>query len=131
MQQETNLNRGEIDEMIFPAVDLLNRKGYETNFSCSGHIEINQYEGTYIIFTEKDFPFLPGGFVMETLKQKEFSAPTEKEMKKGFVWHIEPVTVYRLTNEHKETDPYNLYAEILKANLDLLQWAIALPDKNK
>lgn len=129
--QETNLNRGEIDEMIFPAVDLLNRKGYETKFSCSGHIEINQYEGTYIIFTEKDFPFLPGGFVMETLNLLDFSAPTEADKKKGLLQHIEPVTLYKLVSETAETNPYNLYAEILKANLDLLQWAIALPDKNK
>ena len=117
--------------MIFPAVDLLNRKGYETIGSCSGHYGELQYPETYIMFTEKDFPFLPGGFVMETLNLLDFSAPTEADKKKGLLHHIEPVTVYRLTNEHKETDPYNLYAEILKANLDLLQWAIALPDKNK
>ena len=27
-----------IDEMILPAIILLNKKGYTTNFSCSGHI---------------------------------------------------------------------------------------------
>ena len=128
--QETNLNRGEIDEMIFPAVELLNRKGYKTKFSCSGHFDINEYEGTYIIFVEREFPFLPGGFVMETLNLKDFSAPTEADKKKGLLYHIEPITLYKLTNETTETNPYNLYAEILKANLDLLQWAIALPDKN-
>lgn len=130
MKLESNLNRDEIDEMIFPAVELLNKKGYETIGSCSGHYGELQYPETYIIFAENEFPFLPGGFVLEKQNRKAFSAPTKKDMKKGFVWHIEPVTVYSLTNEHKETNPYNLYAEILKANLDLLQWAIALPDKN-
>ena len=68
---------------------------------------------------------------METLNLLDFSAPTEADKKKGMFQHIEPVTLYKLVSETAETDPYNLYAEILKANLDLLQWAIALPDKNK
>ena len=131
MKLESNLNRDEIDEMIFPAVELLNKKGYETKFSCSGHFDINRYEGTYIIFYENDFPFLPAGFVMESLPAKDFSEPTAEERKNGFLWHIEPVTIYRLKKERFGTNRYKLFSEILKANLDLLQWAMKLPDKNK
>ena len=80
-----HLNMVEIDEFIAPAIFLLNQKGYETSYSCSGHMypflgyiyrhagsdreeKVVSYETDctqcYIVFKEVyEFPIeLPEGF---------------------------------------------------------------------
>ncbi len=49
----------EVDEMIAPVILLLNKKGYQTIYSCSGHLypsyemaETNSSDQCYIVFKE-------------------------------------------------------------------------------
>ena len=48
-----------VDELIAPAISIFNKKGYKTQFCCSGHITLddeNSYNmnlGTYIVFYDQ------------------------------------------------------------------------------
>lgn len=50
-----------LDELMIPAITVLNKKGYSTKFCCSGHYP--GYNQTYIMFEEYvEIPSLPNGF---------------------------------------------------------------------
>lgn len=55
----------EIDELIYETIKILNKKGYKTEYCCSGHL-YDEPIGTYITFDKKVMiPSLPTGFRFE------------------------------------------------------------------
>lgn len=57
----------EVDEAIIPALRVLNKKGYKTEFSCAGHFH-EECPNTYIKFKEDYSEFIklpPEGFELE------------------------------------------------------------------
>jgi hypothetical protein len=66
----------ELDELIAPTIITLNKKGYITEFCCSGHW-YKEHINTYIVFADEDYipKELPHGFVLEkgrnTIRYKE------------------------------------------------------------
>lgn len=67
-----------IDELIIPSIAILNQKGYETVFSCSGHVADDYIDGEcvpndncYIAFKDNIIELLPSnysipdGFIIE------------------------------------------------------------------
>lgn len=58
--------KDEIDELILPIIEILNDKGYETLYCCSGHIGTSTSNCCYIVFKAECLPnTLPKGFVLE------------------------------------------------------------------
>ena len=103
----------QIDEMMLPTISLLNKKGYRTVFCCSGHaydLLNNPYMffETYICFENYvSLPNIPDGFH----RNGDFYGGRFSIGKNIFDdW----------------SDTYR-QAELLKNNLILLEWALALP----
>lgn len=67
----------EVDELIAPVIQVLNRKGYRTIYCCSGHPEFwkNTFAGTYIMFSEPyhklETFYFPKDFFMDDDESKE------------------------------------------------------------
>lgn len=61
-----NMKLVEIDELLIPTIFLLNRKGYITEFCCSGHID--EPYGGYVAFKEPIFQNIPTKEVFEKAK---------------------------------------------------------------
>ena len=103
----------QIDEMLLPTISLLNKKGYHTRFCCSGHVYdllSNPYMffETYICFESYvKLPSIPEGFHHNgDYYEGRFSI--SKNIFDDWI------------------DTYR-QAELLKNNLILLEWALALP----
>lgn len=135
----------EIDEVIAPIIRELNRKGYTTKFSCSGHPYYSVNEAftkteetakgfVGLIKTEKcenaDFPtrvlylLADNDFyiLFDGVSQKDFETP----LPDGFSWDDDDTIRYAYT----ETDVYEFLEERLKASKALYKWAVMLPPKH-
>ncbi len=101
----------ELDEMIAPAVIELNRKGYFTDFCCSGHW-YNEGIHTYLVFEDAECvpDTLPKGFFLETKNDK---------------YAIFPKNNSEIEDECKK----HLY--IMKLNHNLTEWAFSLPSREE
>ena len=55
-------SNAEIDILIAKSIEILNKKGYETRFCCSGHLKKGKETCAYITFKDfyDDFPYLYG-----------------------------------------------------------------------
>ena len=65
IEQSLSTNCFEVDDLIAPAISSLNRKGYKTAFSCSGHPDTgHDPEIAYIAFTFGGITpeYLPAGW---------------------------------------------------------------------
>lgn len=61
-------NLVEIDELMIPTIQILNQKGYITEFCCSGHYTLSNNCRTYIRFEDGiDIPSVPNGFKKENV----------------------------------------------------------------
>ncbi|MBQ6501541.1 MAG: hypothetical protein IJI87_09240 [Mogibacterium sp.] len=94
-------NHFEVDDLIAPAIAVLNQKGYKTAFCCSGHSDcLHNPELAYIAF--------------------EFGGITPETLPHGWQWVCDGQMEY----EYEEVS-----LEIIAAVMtDLLAWAEALPD---
>jgi len=102
----------EIDELMFPIIKILNKKGYYTRYCCSGHI-YHISTTTYIKFQEGvKLPNLPNDF---------------KADKDNF---RDGLTIRKDYIQYQE-DEVKLYEEILKSSLVLMAWANKLPSMIK
>jgi len=88
-----------IDELLVPTITILNKKGYKTKYSCSGH-SYQENPNCYIMFQSK-IPSVPKGFKSEG-----------KLIRKMF-------------REHGTS----LFKDINQTAIKLLEWANELPRK--
>lgn len=110
----------EIDDLMLPAIKMLNEKGYMTEFCCSGHV----YDNGCNIYVTLD------GFMLEVLTMEEI-----EEMKQMLPspWEVEIDQFERLffSRDIKKDWEYKLvvetYEDILKANLEFLKFVEKLP----
>lgn len=99
----------EVDELIAPVISILNKKGYHTEYCCSGHmvgIYTNDYgipnDDCYIKFKNyHDFKVIPDGFDYDV----------------GDIYTIRKYYI---------GDSLSVYYSILETMKDLLEWAINL-----
>ena len=124
----------EIDELIAPVIQVLNRKGYITRFCCSGH-PVDRYLRTeeqkakdtrdtymdfisYIAFEEGiTLPVLPSGFVVEPAEPNNSSS--------GLV----AKKMYCIDNAF-DNQVYERARSMLETMKQLYEWALDLPDFN-
>lgn len=101
------------DQMVAPMI-ILNRKGYETEFCCSGHV----YEGiitSYVKFKEPIFK------LHELINEYKLNPD---------IFSIEGDKIIRINEMYKEVDnPIRAQRLINRFCEELLEWAIKLPDK--
>ena len=99
----------DIDELLLPAIILLNEKGYCTEYCCSGHFHQVRYGSAYIAFAEfverKSFSSLPKGFKMD-------KDPSKKS-----------VVIRR---EFKTKDQHKLHRQVTESAIDVMNWAMGL-----
>jgi hypothetical protein len=95
----------DIDELLLPAIILLNDKGYCTKYCCSGHYFNRERGSAYILFEDfvegKAFKTIPKGFKKEKGNSKE--------------------VVIRRDFHAKE--PNAMHREALEISRDVLEWA--------
>ena len=136
----------EIDELIAPTIQMLNRKGYITGGCCSGHSLKNtlspingKFElingrvyNTHIVFKEGvSLPILPPGFVAERkpifppefLPDDNYTYTLESLMELA----IGSVLVIR-KSVFDGVDFFETSRNILETNEQLYKWASYLPD---
>lgn len=113
----------ELDDMILPVIKLLNIKGYQSAYCCSGH----SYEkicDTYISFESDSIPsYLPSGFELE-----------DEDCYKAHGWRFEDKlgTDIGIRKYHGENlNEYDLHKDICKTMMDLVDWAKELPNINE
>jgi len=95
----------EVDELMIPAIIELNKKGYYTEFCCSGHI-YDVSAGGYIKFAE--------GIEIET-------PPNGWEIESAL---MDDTTIIRYTFESE--DKLDKYIEIMEAMQSLMCWVLLL-----
>ena len=101
-------NGFEVDDLIAPAVSILNKKGYRTAFCCSGHSDAGHHlELAYISFWFGEAPpeYLPEGWYWDSDGQMEY--------------------------EYEHADPNALQNEIERVMSALSAWTDGLPDLNE
>lgn len=95
----------DIDELLLPAIQLLNVKGYFTESCCSGHFYEYPHESAYITFEDfvdkKHFQTMPKGFHID----KDYS--DKVVIRRGL----------------KGEDEYDFHRAAVEASLDVLAWA--------
>lgn len=91
----------EVDDLIIDAVMVLNKKGWTTEYSCSGHNDESRIN-TYIKF-EKMPPTSPVGFFQDNMK------------------------CIRFKNRDKNLGGLRGFDLLLVANRNLYKWALELP----
>lgn len=101
----------EIDELLIPTIIMLNRKGYVTEYCCSGHY-YEDYPNCYITFYADMAPVtagLPRGFKVEYSGSE--NQPT--------------LTIRRTFRRRQERA---LFTDILNTAIRLYDWALLLPE---
>lgn len=134
--------RFDVDFMIAKTIQLLNRKGYFTEFSCSGHakkddyVEVEDLDGNiipdlyvtdyyneiYISFRKGTIlPTLPDGFHLESSENREsiycyIDCDEDIKNDDGIKGKRERLKILR---------------KLIKKNYELFMWAKSLPNLNK
>ncbi len=127
----------EVDELIAPVIARLNKRGYQTKYSCSGHhysdkVLINGIEGyqfygymenmeAYILFEKVyDFPPLPSGWENEIFMTNDEDEEYDVEP------HIPRTRLsYELTPDIDVWDFYQYQIEIFR---EFDNWVKSLPN---
>lgn len=103
----------EVDDLILPAISMLNKKGYHTNYCCSGHLYGDQgYIRFYVYFKE--------GCMPDNLPEI-FKVCTDSFSEKLVIRY----------KDDKFTSGIGLerYKQILDINLAFYEWVNKLPKK--
>lgn len=107
------------DELILPTVIELNKKGYKTQFSCSGHIwdedgEKDKLYGTYLVFKNADdLPKPPKSFHYKTVPQDGYIGLYLNDKRERI---------------HDSDSIEKVYKRLLDINYELLLWANSLEE---
>ena len=122
---------GKVDEMIFPTIETLNKKGYYTSYSCSGHYK--RGGEIHVMFDPEvkaeQFQTVPAGFEIKTVQHGEMRELTQAEIAAGYVIQIEYVFSVIISKQIPAGNECQQFVNILQANAALLQWAIELPNR--
>jgi hypothetical protein len=103
-----------IDENIAPAIIELNRKGYATEFSCSGHFN-RSYLDNYISFSVGvQLDNAPEGFELEKRQDED-----------GKIHHVVRLNIS--DEEWEKVSTEDRILAITRNNLAVLRWARGLP----
>lgn len=113
----------EIDELMVPAIRLLNEKGYMTEFCCGGHIYDNGCT-SYVLLDS----------LMSEILEDEDIAKIRELLPES--WEIEFDSMGRWNFRHCIEKDYahqfyvETYEDILEANVDFLHFVQQLPELN-
>ena len=115
------------DKPLAPTISLLNRKGYKTIASCSGHYYVNYQTDkahTYILFDKVyEFKSLPEKFTKEVSSDND----DHKRISIDYVYDR-----YKLeNNESVLKKEYELITEIENICQKLYEWVESLPDNKE
>jgi len=110
----------EVDDMFLPAIRLLNQKGYNTEYCCSGHTEENG-GNSYISFS------------FENDDEQEINLQKELEnllpLPNGYKFDMIDIKGYCIRRNYStDLSTAEFHKEILKNALATLIWAENLPD---
>ena len=98
----------EVDELLLPTIIELNKKGYTTEYCCSGHY-YDKCKNTYIKFCDwVELPSTPNGFKVETNK------------------HDDSITIRK-----DYADNETVFEDICKSVVELYEWAKSLEEKEE
>ena len=109
-------NLVEIDENLLESIILLNKKGYTTDYCCSGHI-FDACSAYISFFSQIILPSLPNGFDYDWNIHPVINK--EKQLENGH---------YAIRKSLVENNNILKQKEILQAGLDVLDWAMNLPE---
>ena len=110
----------EIDENFIEAIILLNKKGYYTRFCCAGHPNTKDVHQSYIMFEDGSLlPYLPKGYLYD--KDRHTHIDRSECDDRGLSIRIE---------FEERDDLFKLQKEILENAINVLDWAMSLPDRN-
>jgi hypothetical protein len=110
----------EIDEIFLESIIILNKKGYKTNYCCSGHLI--KEGASYIAFPLNIIlPFLPNDFIYSKVQDKALYPHIDWDKRE---LDINQYSIMKIVNTKDITARQK---EILKSAINVLDWAIALP----
>lgn len=105
-----------VDELLLPTIIILNKKGYYTESSCSGHLYESSFPTTYILFNQNiELPNIPNGYEI-------------RENGCGNVEIYKDIAKQNNTWYFKSKD--EIFSLIFENSKDLLKWAQELPIHN-
>ncbi len=136
----------EVDENIAESISLLNKKGYYTRYSCSGHVKDPRMYEMYRVKKSDEFDDKNLGFIVKDNKDDyEILMPNRYTsiyvmFDKKYEFKNLPIGFYTLNDEvttiYKDIMYYennikkksnDIQNEIDKSNLELLEWVKTLP----
>ena len=136
----------EVDEEIVESISLLNKKGYRTRYSCSGHVKDPRMYEMYRVKKSEEFDDKDLGFIVKDNKDDyEILMPNRytsiyvmfdkkyefDNLPNGFyILDDEVTTIYKdimyYENNIKKKSS-DIESEIKKSNVELLEWVKSLP----
>lgn len=136
----------EVDDLIGETISILNKKGYHTLYSCSGHVkdprlyekyhihkdELNGIYNYHIINEEDDYVdvLIP---YQSTFTYIMFNKKYNFDLSKSFRWEDDK-TIYSYAinyyENNKKRSSNDIQKEIENVNNELLSWALSLPNNN-
>lgn len=112
----------EIDELMIPAIRMLNQKGYVTMFCCSGHV----YDGGCGAYVSlQDYMM----FILDEpdLQEIEHMLPQSWAMEINYDNRIIFRHECKKGPNQENTNIVEIYEDILQANMDFLRFVEKLP----
>lgn len=114
-------NHFHVDELIALPIQILNRKGYATQFCCSGHTFVDAAHHSYIMFKEGiRLPSLPPGFENDSIDKRLAIKLSYSSCDENFDNGSYGSNAYGFIRE--------LMCEMVDAMEQLYKWALDLPD---
>jgi len=111
----------EVDELIAPIISLLNKKGYKTQYCCSGHYNESKFEGSELLHDNCYIVFK---------SINDFKDVTQIKIPQDFLLEPNEYGNEQFTiRKYYKTHLIDRYFEIIETMKDLLEWVNKLPWK--